>query len=285
VGGIVECVVNVSEGRDDRMLAELASECGPFLLDLHKDADHHRSVFTIAGGAEEVQLSVRALASAVVERVDVSLHGGAHPRIGALDVVPFVSLVAGAEESDLIDGPDAPAIESRDRFAKWAGATLGLPCFLYGPERTLPVLRRTAWKGLLPDFGPVAPHPSAGAVAVGARRVLVAYNLWLAVPDADAGRRVAAALRGPHVRTLALQLGDSVQVSCNLIDPWIAGPGAVFDAVASQVAVGRAELVGLLPRGVLLGEPRHRWKELDLDPSRTIEARLEWAGLDGGRLE
>jgi glutamate formiminotransferase len=267
------------------MLAELASECGPFLLDLHKDADHHRSVFTIAGGAEEVQLSVRALASAVVERVDVALHAGAHPRIGALDVVPFVNLVAGGEGSDLIDGPDGPALESRDRFAKWAGATLGLPCFLYGPERTLPVLRRTSWKGLLPDFGPVAPHPSAGAVAVGARRALVAYNLWLAVPDADAGRRVAAALRGPHVRTLALQLGESVQVSCNLIDPWIAGPGAVFDAVASQVAVGRAELVGLVPRGVLLGEPRHRWKELDLDPSRTIEARLEWAGLDGGRLE
>lgn len=285
MAGIAECVVNVSEGCDERLLAELASECGPFLLDLHKDADHHRSVFTIAGGAEEVQLSVRALGSAVVERVDVSLHAGAHPRIGALDVVPFVNLIAAGERSYLIDGPDAPALESRDRFARWAGATLGLPCFLYGPERTLPVLRRTAWKGLLPDFGPDAPHPSAGAVAVGARRVLVAYNLWLAAPDADAGRRVAAAVRGPHVRTLALQLGGSVQVSCNLIDPWIAGPGVVFDAVASQVAVARAELVGLVPRGVLLAEPRHRWKELDLDPSRTIEARLESAGLDGGRLE
>ena len=285
MAGIIECVVNVSEGRDEPLLAELASECGRFLLDLHKDSDHHRSVFTVAGGVEEVQQTVRALASAVVERVDVSSHAGAHPRIGALDVVPFVSLVAGGAGSGLIDGPDAPALVSRDRFAEWAGATLGLPCFLYGPERTLPVLRRNAWNGLLPDFGPDAPHRTAGAAAVGARRVLVAYNLWLAVPDVDAARRVAAAMRGPHVRTLALLLGESVQVSCNLIDPWIVGPGAVFDAVASQVAVGRAELVGLVPRGVLLCEPRHRWKELDLDSSRTIEARLESAGLDGGRLE
>jgi hypothetical protein len=82
-----------------------------------------------------------------------------------------------------------------------------------------------------------------------------------------------------------LQVGSWVQVSCNLIDPWIVGPGAVFDAVASQAAISRSELVGLVPRGVLRAEPPHRWEELDLDPSRTIEARLQLAGLDGGSFD
>ena len=282
---ILECVVNVSEGRDERLLSELASACGQFLLDLHVDPEHHRSVFTLAGETERVHESVRALASAVVERVDVSSHVGAHPRIGALDVVPFVSLAAAEDGSGLFDGPEVEAVEARDRFAEWAGGTLGLPCFLYGPERSLPVLRRTAWNGLLPEFGPQAPHPSAGSCAVGARRVLVAYNLWLAVPDLDSARRVAKAMRGPQLRTLALRVGGAIQVSCNLTDPWIVGPGTVFDGVASQVAIARAELVGLIPRVVLHAEPRHRWKDLDLDPSRTIEARLHSAGLDGGRLD
>lgn len=281
--GFLECVVNVSEGRDESLLSDLAAVCGRPLLDLHSDPHHHRSVFTLSGRRSEVEESARALATAVVEKVDVSSHRGVHPRIGALDVVPFVNLaVAG---SDLVDGDDAPALQARDRFAGWAGETLGLPCFLYGPSRTLPEVRRLAWRGLLPSSGPAAPHPTAGAAAVGARRALVAYNLWLGSDDLTLARRIAAALRGPHVRTLALQVGSSVQVSCNLIDPWIVGPGAVFDAVASQAAISRSELVGLVPRGVLRAEPPHRWEELDLDPSRTIEARLQLAGLDGGSFD
>ena len=282
--GVLECVANVSEGRDESVLRELSSACGPSLLDLHSDPDHHRSVFTIAGGPEDVQRSVRDLATAVVERLDVTSHAGVHPRIGSLDVVPFVNLVAEADGSGFIDGAEGPAVSARDEFARWAGESLGVPCFLYGPERTLPVVRRSAWKGLLPDHGPTAPHRTAGAAAVGARRVLVAYNVWLADPDLNAARQLAASLRGPHLRALALPVGGSVQVSCNLIDPWIFGPGAAFDSVASRAEVERAELVGLVPRSVLLAEPRPRWEELDLDPSRTIEARLESAGLDGGRF-
>ena len=289
MGDVLECVVNVSEGRDAAIVEELVAACGPVLLDLHSDADHHRSVFTLGGAASSVEESVRELAIAVVARIDVSAHAGVHPRIGALDVVPFVNLVGGGSVGSggsvgLVDGPDRPALSARDRFARWAGDSLGLPCFLYGPERTLPELRRLAWQGLQPEFGPSAPHPTAGAAAVGARRVLVAYNLWLAPADLSLARLVATALRGPRVRTLALQVGAEVQVSCNLIDPWTVGPGAVFDAVASQAAISRAELVGLVPRDVLHAEPRHRWEELDLDPSKTIEARLETAGLDGGRF-
>ena len=184
----------------------------------------------------------------------------------------------------LHDGPIAPSLAARDAFARWAGAELGLPCFLYGPERSLPEVRREAWTTLAPDRGPAAPHPTAGAAAVGARPALVAYNLWLAEADVAAARRVAAQIRGPHVRALGLAVGDCVQVSCNLIAPWQIGPGAAFDAVARRAGVARAELVGLVPLGVLEAEPRHRWPELDLNSSRTIEARLEQAGLDGGRF-
>lgn len=280
--GFLECVVNVSEGRNTALLGDLAAACGRVLLDLHSDPHHHRSVFTLCGPDDAVARAARSLTLAVVDRVDVSSHKGVHPRIGALDVVPFVSLgVAGAE---LVDATDRPAMRARDQFAEWAGGEVGLPCFLYGPERSLPELRRSAWRDLQPDFGPHVPHPTAGAAALGARRILVAYNMWVEC-DLEFARRLAGELRGPHVRTLALPVGREVQVSCNLIDPWIVGPGTVFDAVASRVAISRSELVGLVPRGVLNAEPTRRWEELDLDPSRTIEARLQLAGLDGGRFD
>ena len=172
----------------------------------------------------------------------------------------------------------------RDAVRPLGGRVTRLPCFLYGPERSLPTVRREAWRSLRPDAGPAAPHPTAGAAAVGARPILVAYNLWLAEPDLERARLIGRAMRGPHVRVLALRVGDAVQVSCNLIDPWTFGPEAAFDAVASRAGVARAELVGLAPAAVLAGVPPHRWKELDLDPSSTIEARLEQAGLDGGRF-
>jgi hypothetical protein len=114
--------------------------------------------------------------------------------------------------------------------------------------------------------------------------VLVAYNLWLAEDNLDRARTLARSLRSLEVRALGLEAGRSVQVSCNLIAPWRVGPGAVFDFVASRAGVDRAELVGLVPLSVLEAEPRHRWSELGLSPSATIEARLERAGLNGGRF-
>jgi glutamate formiminotransferase len=257
---VLECVVNVSEGRREEALAALAAAAGGDLLDVHTDADHHRSVLTLVGEA-----APRSVASEAVRRLDLRDHRGAHPRIGLVDVVPFVPL----------DGADlADAVAARDRFADWAGDELGVPCFLYGPERTLPDVRRTAFTELSPHTGPPEPHPTAGAIAVGARDLLVAYNLWLAEPDLDAARAAAASLRSPAVRALGLRVGREVQVSLNLVDPLTFGPADAYDAVAATLPVARAELVGLVPEAVLRRIDAGRWAALDLSQERTIEARL-----------
>lgn len=267
---VLACVVNVSEGRDRSVLATLEAAAGTHLLDLHTDASHHRSVLTLGG--PEVEAAARRLVTEAVRLIDLRRHQGAHPRLGAADVVPFVPL----------DGtPFFRAVAARDAFAAWAAATLDLPCFLYGPERTLPEVRRLAFGVLAPDRGPAEPHPTAGAVAVGARGVLVAYNLWLAAGvGVDQARLVARSLRSPAVRALGLDLDGRAQVSCNLVEPATVGPAAVYDTVAAQVAVERAELVGLIPAAVLASVPSGRWVELDLAADRTIEARLLRAGFD-----
>lgn len=229
---------------------------------------------TLAG--PDVEEAARRVVAAAVAAVDLRAHAGAHPRLGAADVVPFVPL----------DGAGlADAVRARDELARWAGAELGVPCFVYGPERSLPDVRRQAFRSLAPDTGPPHPHPTAGATAVGARSLLVAYNLWLAPGvGVDEARTIARAIRGPAVRALGLAVGAGAQVSCNLVDPFSVGPTAAFDAVARHAPVARAELVGLAPAAVLDAAPRHRWPELDLDPDRTIEARLEGAGIATRRV-
>jgi glutamate formiminotransferase / 5-formyltetrahydrofolate cyclo-ligase len=274
VGPLLECVVNLSEGRREGVIAGIAAAAGPSLLDVHSDRHHHRSVLTLGGpGVED---AARAVTARAVDELDIGDHEGAHPRLGVVDVVPFVPLssVMSAPTIDLGD-----AIAARDDFASWAGRALALPCLLYGPLRSLPEVRRGAFRTLRPDTGPTAPHPTAGATAVGARGPLVAYNLWLIEPDVSLARAVAAELRAPAVRALGLEVGAHAQVSCNLIDPLHTGPAAVFDAVARRADIDRAELVGLVPAAVLADTPPRRWSELDLDPSRTVEARLESAGI------
>jgi glutamate formiminotransferase len=293
---MLACVVNVSEGRDRRVIAALAAAGGGPVLDVHSDPDHHRSVFTLAGpGLED---AVQGLARRTVELIDLAAHDGVHPRLGALDVVPFTPLgddgspvFAGGDGGD--DGDDggddgagpplADARRARQRFATWAGTTLALPCFLYGPERSLPEVRRGAFAGLDPDTGPARPHPTAGACAVGARFALVAYNLWLSTGELDVATSIAAAVRRPGVRTLGLATAGVTQVSCNLIDPLSVGPAQVYDEVdrlagAAGVSLTRAELVGLAPAAVVTAAPQGRWPQLDLDPERTVEARLERSG-------
>jgi glutamate formiminotransferase/glutamate formiminotransferase/formiminotetrahydrofolate cyclodeaminase len=266
---LLECVVNVSEGRRADVIGEIGQRGGAHLLDVHTDPDHNRSVFTLAGHGTGLEDAVRALAAETVARVDLRTHTGVHPRIGVLDVVPFVPLGAATLDD---------AIAARDRFSAWAGEVLALPCFRYGPERSLPEVRRGAFTSLAPDAGPAEPHPSAGACAVGAREVLVAYNVWLAGSDLPFARTVAATVRGPAIRALGLQVGTGVQVSMNLVAPEDVGPARAYDLVAAQAPVERAELVGLVPASVLEAVPPHRWAELDLDEARTIEARLARAG-------
>lgn len=257
---MLECVINISEGRDAERVARIAGAAGDDLLDVHTDPHHHRSVLTVVG-----EDAARAITRAAVAEIDLTDHDGVHPRIGAVDVVPFVPL----------DGSTmADALAARDRFGKWAAAELGVPTFRYGPERTLPEIRRHAFVDLSPDAGPAAPHPSAGAIAVGARPVLVAYNVWLAEDDLALARRIATAVRTPQLRTLGLQVGDRVQVSMNLIDPGAVGPAAATDAVVALAPIAGCELVGLVPEAVVRAVPGDRWATLDLSLDRTIEARL-----------
>jgi glutamate formiminotransferase len=257
---VIVSAINVSEGRDPARVESIAAAAGADGLDVHSDPWHNRSVITIAGEG-----AARAVTIAAVEALDITTHRGAHPRFGVVDVVPFVALgeVTMAE-----------AVAARDRFAAWAGETLHLPCFAYGPERTLPDVRRHAFVDLAPSTGPTRPHPTAGACAVGARPPLVAYNLWLDTADVDLARRIAASLRGPALRALGLQVGDLVQVSCNLIDPMAVGPADVYDRVAARAPIARAELVGLVPDAVLRAAPSERWAALDLAADRTVEARV-----------
>jgi len=271
---VLECVVNISEGRDTERLDELARAAGAALLDLHADASHNRSVFTLAG--PEAEAAARELARAAVARLDIARHDGVHPRLGVVDVVPFVPL---GPDGMRPDGDLGEAIRARDRFAAWAAGELGVPCYLFGPERSLPQIRRHAFVDLAPDIGGGAPHPSAGATCVGARPVLIAYNLWLAEGDLGLARRIASELRGPAVRSAGFAVGTGIQVSCNLVAPWKVGPGDVYDQVARSARIERAELVGLVPNEVLRATPVRRWTMLDLGEDSTIEARLADRGF------
>ena len=298
-GRIVECVVNVSEGRDEVALAEFAEAAGTALLDVHRDPHHHRSVFTLAGQPELVAARARALATTVVARLNLRDHVGVHPRLGVLDVVPFVPYEPGGPPPDDL----SEAMELREDFARWLGAELGVPVFVYGPAgegsrpprarpagaaavaattcdaggRTLPEVRRGAFTTLSPEYGPPEADPRSGATAVGARPVLVAYNVWVSSPAL--ARTVAARVRSRDIRTLGLTLGARAQVSCNLVDPVRTGPADVYDAVRHHVtalggSVEGAELVGLVPEVVLNAVPRGRRAQLGLSDQDTVEARL-----------
>ena len=263
--GVLECVVNISEGRRRQVVDAVAAAAGGCLLDVHVDGDHHRAVLTLAGD-DDLEAAVRAVVTRAVATIDLRRHTGVHPRLGAVDVVPFAPL-----DEAVIDD----AVAARDRFAAWVATYLDVPVFVYGPERSLPEVRRRAFVDLAPDAGPGSPHPRAGAVCAGARPVLVAYNLWLAPGATTAeAKAVAAALRGPEVRALGLEVAGRAQVSMNLVDPGAVGPAQVYDAVASRVAVDHAELVGLAPMAVVDAVEPARRSQLDLDASRTIESRL-----------
>jgi glutamate formiminotransferase len=276
---VLECVPNVSEGRDADVLDALALACGKALLDRHVDADHHRAVFTLAG--DDTAGAVRSLASAVAARVDLRAHAGVHPRLGALDVVPFVAL-DGSLPRD--------AVEAARAFASWAADTLALPVFLYGRAdaqgRALPDARRDAFGARSPDLGPPHPHPTLGAVAVGARDPLVAVNCELARDDLALARSIASRIRErdgglPGVRALGLRL-DSVgrtQVSMNLVALGRTGLQTAcraVDALAREAgtAVARIELVGLVPAAELARCDRDFRTWSGIGPEDTIEGRL-----------
>ncbi len=254
---MLECVINISEGRKLDAIDEIKKAIGSDVLDIHSDFHHHRSVFTLAGTTAS-----RRLAELSSQRFDLREHVGVHPRIGIIDVVPFVPLEMSTIEQ---------AIDARNEFAEFAASELGIPSFVYGPERDLPEIRKRAFIDLSPDFGPKTAHPTSGAICVGARQILVAYNVWLKNATIEDGRRIAREIRSPQVRTLGLQLGSEIQVSMNLISPDEVGPDFVFDEIAKRAEISRAELVGLAPARVLAQIQKTRWTELDLSKEKTIE--------------
>ena len=278
---MLECVPNVSEGRDVDVLDALAAACGASLLDRHVDADHHRSVFTLAGpGSWDALAAVVALAGAAASRLDLGIHSGVHPRLGVLDVVPFVAL----------DDPFLAAVDAAYSFAAWVNTELAVPVFFYDgcadAYRSLPEVRRGAFTAFGPDLGLAEPHPRLGAVAIGARRPLAAVNCWLDTGDLALARTVAAAVRErdgglPGVRALGLELPSRgvAQVSMNLVDLERTGIEEAVTAARRAVEaaggrVERVEVVGLLPAAELA---RCRTEFLvwsGLGPDVTIEARL-----------
>jgi glutamate formiminotransferase len=281
---LLECVANVSEGRDMDCLRALAEACGPSLIDVHTDSDHHRSVFTMAGpGSRDAVDGARRLGAAVAERLSIVDHSGVHPRFGVLDVVPFVAL--GGTTTDRAQAAD----EARE-FARWWAEEFGVPSFLYDdadPDgRDLPDVRRHGFRSRHPDFGPDEPHPRLGSTAVGARRPLVACNCVLVAGDVVAARRIARQMRERDggmrgVRALGFLLPEEnrAQVSMNLVDLDHTG---VQDAclhvreLAQRLGtdVASVELVGLIPRRELdrCSDDFLEWSRIDA--TSTIEARI-----------
>ena len=284
----LESVPNFSEGRNPETIDALGDALGAHarLLDVHSDADHNRSVYTLVGTEQELADSLVAGIAVAVERIDLRSHVGAHPRIGAADVVPIVPL----QPADL---------ERAAAFARAVGeriaAELGLPVFLYAPpERGPAFYRRGSTAGLQsrldagelqPDFGPAQLHATAGGVIAGARRPLIAFNVNLR-GELQAAREIASAVRErgggfPGVRALGLDLPSAglVQVSMNVEDWEAAALHDLVDRIAAEAEargaeVAGSELVGLMPAGAAAAAAGAMLRIDGFDASRVLELRL-----------
>ena len=287
----LEAVPNFSEGRDRGAIDAIGAALGgrAELLDVHADPDHNRSVFTLVGEDDALVEALVAGVAAASELIDLRRHEGAHPRIGAADVVPVVPL----EPRDM-----ERARAAARRVAERIGAELGLPVFLYGelaPGRgpaffrrggTEELARRLATGDLAPDFGPGRLDERAGGVIVGARRLLIAFNVDLAGADLEVARAIAALVRErdggfPGVRALGLDLPGSgrVQVSMNVEDWEAAALHEIvarieIEAVARGAEVAGAELVGLMPAGAAAAAAGAQLRIEGFDASRVLELRL-----------
>lgn len=294
---MIESVPNVSEGARAEVIEALAGAVrrvpGTLLLDHSADPSHNRAVFTLAGSASAVVDALIGLVEVAVARIDLRSHRGVHPRLGAVDVVPFIPL-EGARLADCID--------LSHRFAAIVAGRFGLPVFLYEASasaphrRRLEDVRRGEVEGLSgrlaspewqPDYGPPVPHPTAGALITGARMPLIAFNIDLETNDVTVARRIARVIRErdgglPCVKALGLAVPHRgrVQVSMNLTDYTTTSVQAVFDAVTAEahrhgVEVAESELIGLIPEAALAGTTADRLKLTGFTESRILERRIE----------
>jgi glutamate formiminotransferase len=287
----LEAVPNFSEGRDRATIAAIAGELGARarLLDVHSDPDHNRSVFTLVGDDAGLVEGLLAAVRSARDRIDLRVHEGAHPRIGAADVVPVVPL-----RPDDMERARAAGLA----LARRVGEELALPVFLYGelaPGRgpaffraggTAGLARRLSAGELRPDFGPDALHPTAGGVIVGARKPLIAFNVDLRGGSVEDARAIASVVRErdgglPGVRALGLDLPGAgrVQVSMNVEDWEAAALHEIVarietEAAARGVEVAGSELVGLMPAGAAAAAAGAMLRIDGFDASRLIETRL-----------
>jgi glutamate formiminotransferase len=294
-GGVLEAVPNISEGRRTETVEAVGRALGGSgakVLDLHSDADHNRSVFTLVGEPQELADALMAGARAAVQRIDMRTHEGVHPCIGALDVAPIVYLRHSDREL---------AVDEALAVANRLAGELELPIFLYGmlandPDRRERAYFREGGVGALeerltagelePDFGPPRLHPTAGATLVACRPPLVAFNLELAEPDLDAAKAIAAEIREagggfPGVRAIGVMLERAgvAQVSINVQDPFEVTLAEIVQAARKAAAGHRAEIcageiVGLAPEAALDGFPADlELKGFD-ERSHVLEKRL-----------
>ena len=288
----LESVPNFSEGRDRGTIDAIGralSGAGARLLDVHADADHNRSVFTLVGSEAELVDGLVAGVECARSLIDLRSHVGAHPRVGVADVVPLVPI-----RPEDMERARAASLEVGERLG-----ALGLPVFLYGGRGRGPAFFRRGGPEelhgrvdageLAPDFGPTQLDPRAGAVLVGARRPLVAFNVDLRSDDVEVARAIAAIVRErdggfPGVRALGLSLPSAgvVQVSMNIED-WKSAPlheivaRVAAEASARGVEVAGSELVGLMPAGAAAAAAGAMLRIDGFDGSRVLELRL----LDG----
>ncbi len=290
---LFEAVPNFSEGRDGqkigRIVAAVRAVEGVRVLGLHSDPDHNRSVLTFAGGEDAVLEGAVALAEACTAEIDLASQTGEHPRMGSLDVLPFVPL-------------EGATLEDAARLARLAGeriGSLGFPVYLYEAaasaphRRNLADIRRGGYEGLAarmgdplwqPDYGPPELDPRKGAVAVGARSFLVAFNAYLDTKDVGVARAVAGRVRERDgglagVKALGLEVGGRAQVSMNLTNLEKTPIPVVLEAVMSVAAehgasVESTELVGLAPLEAILQVARHYLRARGLEKEHILEAAL-----------
>ncbi len=296
---IVECVPNVSEGRNQETIRALAAALERVseikLLDVESDPDHNRSVFTFAGTPEGVKAAVMALFAAALPRIDLRKHRGEHPRMGAVDVVPFVP-VRGVTMEDCV-------ILSRE-VGQGIWERFQVPVYLYAnsatrPEREdLAAIRKGEFEGFFekikdpawaPDFGEPEVHPTAGVVAVGAREFLIAYNVYLNTDDVRIAKAIARAIRGSsgglrYVKALGFEIKERglVQVSMNLTNYKKTPIPRVLELIRREaarygVSVVESEIVGLVPQGALDQVVEYYLQLPRLEPQMVFERRLEEA--------
>ena len=304
---LVECVPNVSEGRRPEVVDEIVTAFavpGVLVLDRSSDPDHHRTVITLMGQGPALVDAAVAGARACARLIDLNHHRGVHPRMGALDVLPFVPFGA---ETRLRGGddPDLDCAGLAERAGRRIAAEVGVPVFLYGAAArhpgwtALPEVRGRGFETLraapdrVPDFGGPGLHPTAGATAAGAREVLIAYNVELADADLALARKIASAVRErdgglPAVRAMGVPLAHRggppvdralVQVSMNLLDWRATPPAAAYAAVAALAGengarVEASEIVGLAPAGALDGVDPADLRLRGFAPDMLLESRL-----------